>query len=502
MEEKDIIKLKLESIIKKNPDHESTPDFQRLLDELDSLDLPETVPPKKGILSRMLQRIRSMFIKQVETPATSDEKYEEIKNAIVDAYSESILKKQYSVRNNEIGPIFFYSNLGRVNNQSLGGKLYTEVAEDFIYKARTREKQEGKITVYPWNIAEDEFRPILDDEYRRIAEEYLTTEEMTEEEAFNKRVEELAARNRKMKETLKKKQIVPYYGEPEFIEERASYILECMETILTDQGVREEERTTTRKLIQRARDIVKTIKTEKEALSHARDYSIYDKMSEGIQELLSFEDVILPDIEQVWNNFLTEPEDYREGERFAFFVHALSRADVEPNKIAKLCCTLATNECMPIPGDYGFITGFNPANICTMCTEDAGSWVTDQNEFVEGGLRFQFADRISQDGRTIMYFETGKVSKIILPSTMQRDMISNNERCNSRDRYGEYTETIMKIGDRGEHIPIKGRFYIDEKGKQEQINQKDTMPLIKLDPTKGTKVPFRLPKDNDNSLER
>lgn len=151
---------------------------------------------------------------------------------------------------------------------------------------------------------------------------------------------------------------------------------------------------------------------------------------------------------------------------------------------------------MPIPyGNIGVICGFKSANIGTMCTEDAGSWVISQEEFYDRGIPigWQFAETAG-DGKNRVFYEYPKISKLILPTTMEKEMLENNlsikEKNGNAQEYRAYTEIFMVRGKNDESIPVQEMFFTDEKGRTraEAINM-GYHPIL-IDPSSGTVVPF------------
>ena len=150
---------------------------------------------------------------------------------------------------------------------------------------------------------------------------------------------------------------------------------------------------------------------------------------------------------------------------------------------------------MPIPyGNCGYICAFRAENLDTMCTKDAGSWKITKEEFFNGGMNpeSQLSNRIGNSDEFVRY-DNPRTSKLILPTTMEQEMVAKNSGGNRGDvEYRYYTEFFMTTGRNGEKIPILNMFYSDEKGLQQlgKIKNNNFKTPIKIDPSKGTVVQF------------
>lgn len=474
-----MLKEKIINILNQYQNSEFTREFEALLNELNQLSGSYITTQNNSFINKIFTLFRTRFVKQNE-PIIDIEKYNEIKNKVIKLYADKILKekfiKQLETRNKD------FRNYGSKN------AFFTQFEKYQNEKIRLKANSNGKIDIFPWKIEENDIKSSLNEEVLKISEIFFSNN-ITEEEAINQRTTYLKQKNEAVRNTFLKSDIEPYYGTPEFICERSEYILECMNKIISDKEVKEENKITTRQYIEEARKIVTEIKKYKEDLENDRDYDKYSKLKANFEKLLSFENMISKDIEQIWNEFLTDPKEYKEGEPYAFLVHAYSEKINELRPMNKCCCTLVTEKCMPIPyGDYGVICGFNSANIGTMCTEDAGSWTCSKEEFFDRDMprTWQFAEDVGDKGEKVWY-ENARVSKLILPTTMEKEMIDNNIRSNG---YEEYTEIFMSKGKNGENIPVQELFYTKQSGKNKTEPIKKNYHPIMIDPSKGTIVKF------------
>lgn len=474
-----ILKDKIINILNQYQNSEYIKEFEDLLNELNQLSGSYVTTQNNSFINKIFTFFRTKFTKQSE-PIIDTEKYTEIKNKAIRLYADKVLKekllKQLEARNKD------FRNYGSKN------AFFTQYEKFQEKKMRLKTNSNGSIEIYPWKIDENDIKSSLNEEVLKISE-FFFSNNVTEEEAINQRTTYLEQKNAAVRNTFIQSNIAPYYGMPEFICERSEYILECMNKIISDKEVKEENKITTRQYIEEARKIVTEINKYKEDLENDRDYDIYLKLKANFEKLLSFENMISKDIEQIWNEFLTDPKEYKEGEPYAFLVHAYSKKINELRPMNKCCCTLVTEKCMPIPyGDYGVICGFDSANIGTMCTEDAGSWICSKEEFFDRDMprEWQFAEDVGDKGEKVWY-ENARVSKLILPTTMEKEMIDNNISSNG---YKEYTEIFMSKGKNGENIQVQELFYTKQSGKNKTEPIKKNYHPIMIDPSKGTIVKF------------
>ena len=266
---------------------------------------------------------------------------------------------------------------------------------------------------------------------------------------FEIRNEEYKKRYKKLEQDFMEKDFKPYYGSPNFIVKRSEYINHCIQRIIDSKNVSDDLKINSIKLLPEVRNDYNEMLKIYSKSGDNMDKNTYEEMERLYLKIRDVEDILSKDVEQVWKEFLTDPRDYKEGDRFAFFAHTLTQGVVEPQKLNKVCCTLITDKSMPIiDGKYGYIFPMDMRTMGTMCLEDSGSWSISKKRFWEQKLAFdwQFAEESGFPGEKVFY-EEEKISKLILPEDMENAIIQRNEKYNGEplnyNQYTAYSECYM-----------------------------------------------------------
>ncbi|MBQ3415200.1 MAG: hypothetical protein IJH39_07640 [Clostridia bacterium] len=500
MEEISILRDKINEIIQKAPNKDEVEEFVTIEEELHRLQGNSIAIRKNNFFARLINSVRTRLF-SYKKEEFDEEKYLQIKDKAIKLYNNKILKNQYPImiesERNEIDAFFG----GALYGNRINEKLLVQISKYASYYTRLEEKEDGKIEIYPFSVKSKDLGKKADAEYLKVSENFLTTKD-TVEESFKKRISYLTNKNKAIKDVFMQKNINLYFGSPQFICERSNYILECMNKVLDEK---KENKGETEKLIEQAKSIVEEINRSTTKLNNDNNKSEYDKLKQNFEKLLLIEGVMSKDVEKMWKDFLTDPKDFEEGKRFAFLVHAFTGKIVNGSDLNKCCCTLVTDKCMPIPySNVGIVCDFSMNNISNMCCEDAGSWLVSKKEFFEREIPigWQFAEDAG-DGINKVWYEEPKVSKLITPKEMEKEMIENNINVNQNVRNGKkyraYTEIFMVKGTNGENIPVQEMFYTDKKGKKVIDALKNNHNPIMLDPSKGTEVSFD-DKENDKDI--
>ena len=169
------------------------------------------------------------------------------------------------------------------------------------------------------------------------------------------------------------------------------------------------------------------------------------------------------------------------GTPYKFLVSVLTKGYVKSNNLTKLCCTLVTDKCMPIPfGDYGYIVPFDINSLGTICTSDAGSWKINADDFINRNFISEW-QLYEKCGDEYVYYETPELSKLILPWNLEKTMLENN----NNNLYGSRYSEIFLENSNG-NIKTNGMFALNQE-KYDLINSYNDLPKILFDNTKNNK---------------
>ena len=487
MEEFLIIRDKINLII--SEDKMYAVDFQPLLDELNQIGRNFFPIQNSNFLVRIINTIRAKLTNPDRLEFDEDS-FNKLKERAIELYCEKVLKKKHPIQiHYQEGEDAYCTYTYGINHN----RILNEIKKLQIIVTRLSKSPNGKYEVYPWTLSKEKLEEAVNQEYREISRLYLTTTK-NEYEIIKERENALIKEYEKAKSLFMQSDIEPYYGTPKFIQKRSQYILECMEEILAAQDVKPENKKKAAETIEKVRELVDRIDGDCNNLNSEQRNQKYDKIRENFQELLKIEDDVSADIVKIWNEFLTNPNDYKEGKRFAFLIHMKTNTDfTRLDNRNKVCCTLATEKCMPLEfSNVGYICELSKDNIGIMCTEDACSWLISKAEFFESQLQVnrQFAESAGLENEDRIYYEEPKISKLILPSKMESIMVANNINSIKKSeetgdiQHPQYTEILL----RGK-IPIIAMVCTNEKGRE--IVEKLARPIVMLNPEKGTSVQFR-----------
>jgi len=417
-----------------------------------------TNPDIKGSLEKL--RPKQSFIDKIRKKDISQKEYLEILNSINDIIYKNIIQK-YPFSNKE--------------SKKINSKLSIALKNFYNFHYCVHFGQD-KVKVYPISIDEKTAKEIYKNELIAIIQEHIETGE-DYENLMNKRIELYHERVKFYKKALMKLEIVPYYGTPEFMYERALYIVECAKKL----PFKTED----------LDDILNEMKKFKDAypVKEKKDFekcypyyniaykSEYDKFEQLYLKVLEFEETLMPEVSKIWQDYLTDPNNHSNG-YFKYIIHTFSEKLVPPNKMHKACCTLATPHLLTIPyGTCGLIYDFEEEAIEAVCPEDAKSWEVDNKAFIERDLPLSWQLTTSN-----IFYEEPKVSRILLPTELEKIAIANNLVHNQEllnyTNYQAYTEILLNYRAR----PI-GVFYADNCQNIEEVKayaKRHGLPLIHL----------------------
>ena len=268
--------------------------------------------------------------------------------------------------------------------------------------------------------------------------------------------------------SIKSKGLMPYCGTNDFMLERIKYITNCIKNLIESPYIPSDLKPIFIPKYNKANNILYNINEKiKDSNNYKENYLMIEK---SYLEILEIENSLSVYMNQIWKNYLTNPSDYQVGQPYRYLMHVISSGYVEEDKINKLCTTLATDECSPLPsyGEYGYIVDFDIEQISTMSCEDSGSWIITMDDFIDRGLpaTWQLHEQVSED--SYVFYEYPRLSKLILPWNIEQEMKKNNLNykgvTTGRDAYF-YSEIFVRRTNKP--IKIIGYFAMTKKGLEE-----------------------------------
>ena len=337
---------------------------------------------------------------------------------------------------------------------------------------------DGKLKIYPTKLSNEELEKHYCDIVKSMVDNQI--EIGADIESLIDGVEKkLKIELDKYKTELKKLDMLPYYGSPYYMIERAKYVMECIKHI---PNVFIDASDIIIPMLAFEEKYIKNLegseKTQKFPTDDETFYHDYDLLEECYQKILSLEDELSKPVAAAWQAYLTDPREHTDD--FRYVIHAFSGEYVDPEQMKKACCSLSTSDIVnKMYGEAGLIYPITAESIGTMCTEDAGSWVTDRNRFIDRGCpgSWQITD---VNGPTIWY-ENPYNSKLIMPEAFETEY----QNTIASDETWDYSEILLNEKAR----PV-GAFYTDDcqnYGEIEAYAQKHNLPLVNI----TSRVPVR-----------
>lgn len=301
-------------------------------------------------------------------------------------------------------------------------------------------------------------------------------------------------------QTIKKAGIKDYCGDTTFLLKRMSYIIECVKEVIAAKEVSESAKTD----FQTCLPIMEQFFLEAQECvsSNLSGYQKYVVIETQYKEMLRMENVLSENISEIWKGYLTDLNNF-DGTNFHLILHSLTGGLLPPDQMGKMCTTLVCKDCVPVPyGKFGYIVDFDIHQITSMCSEDAGSWVATKDEFIDrglpdtwqcfeksgGALRITGGEYVDEP---YVWFECPSISKLILPSKMEKTTIERNIQYRG-SALGESSTCYNEIYFTKTDVPIKvvGMFVLQEEELEtvSQFMQENhiDLPLVEVDRLTGT----------------
>ena len=333
-----------------------------------------------------------------------------------------------------------------------------------------------KAKLYPISLDEKTAREIYKNELLTIIQEHITTKE-DYDSLFNKKITLYQERIDFYKQTLKEIELQPYYGTPKFMYEHALYIMECANKLPTKQMDFTQMMQEMKAFIEQYPETSTTLMSECYPYFDKTYKSNFEKFEKNFLTILNYENSLIPTVASIWKSYLSDPKNHNNSS-FKYIIHVFSENLVSPKEMRKACCSLATEQLLTTPyGNCGLIYDFTPEALETISTEDAKSWELTKTEFIENELPLKWQFTPSN-----IFYEDPEISKLILPTDLEKNGIANNLVFNQEllnyQTHCAYTEILLNS-----NAQAIGVFYTDECQNVEEIKQyakKYNLPLIHL----------------------
>lgn len=341
------------------------------------------------------------------------------------------------------------------------------------------ERKEHSYKCYPITITEKEVERLYNQSIKDIVLESVRSKQSIEE-LITKKTEEYEKANEENTKYALETPMEPYYGDPNFIFERSSYILKCIQKLPVEIPNLED-------LYQRLANFMMQYGNQKDRFGdtvypyyteeYRRDYRAFEK---AYYSLLLIEKNLSKMVEKIWKDTLTDPSKHDDRD-FTYLIHVFTNGMIPLENMGKVCCSLATEQLLTPPyGNTGIICDFDSEAVEVMCSEDAGSWMATKELFVE--RLFPTTWQIPNPEGNSVWYEFPKVSKLLLPEDMEREAIEHNQKYNGEvlnySKSACYSEIFLNS-----KAKAIGVFYTDECQDTTAIEayaEKYHLPLIHL----------------------
>lgn len=336
--------------------------------------------------------------------------------------------------------------------------------------------QEGNLKIYPISFTHKEH----EEKYHQLIEEMIDYQ-ITYSVPIEKTIKSFTLKYKEVLEEYKKKlnetPMLPFYGSPEYIINRAKFIRDCINenpfiSINIDELIEKMDEFSDKYFNNNILDLKNIINTDY--------YADYDKLEKYYLEILRIEKELVPMVVNYWKEYLTNPKEHDDNS-YKYVMHTFSGNIVSPEAMNKACCTLNTEELVITPyGSWGLIYDLDASAIDTMCCSDAGSWTCTKREFIDRGCPESW--QLTNPEVLSVWYENEKNSKLIMPERIENECKNNNIRCNGEvlnyDKYLSYSEIFLK-----KDAKAIGVFYTDKCQNIEEIEKyakEHNLPLVNI----------------------
>lgn len=341
------------------------------------------------------------------------------------------------------------------------------------------EKKEHSFKFYPITVTQEEVQRLYNRCIKDIVVESIHSGK-TIEELMSQKIGEYQKKIEENRQYALKTLMDPYYGDPNFMFERCSYIVECIQKLSVEIPNLEELylrlQAFMSKYGNRKGDFEKIIfpyYTEE----FRKDYVEFEK---DYCSLLQIEKSLSKVIERIWKCTLTDPTKHDDS-NFVYLIHTFTSGMIPLENMGKVCCSLATPKLLTPPlGDTGIICDFDSEAVEIMCSDDIGSWLITKRDFIDNVFPTKW--QLPNPEGISVWMEYPQVSKLILPTDLEKEAIDRNVKYNGEilnySKFLGYSEIFLN-----DKAKVIGAFYTDECQDTTTIQayaKKYNLPLVHL----------------------
>ena len=342
------------------------------------------------------------------------------------------------------------------------------------------ERKEQSFKFYPITVTEEETERIYKQDIRDIVLESVRSKQPIDILMTNK-IQEYRRKIEENKKYALDTPMEPFYGSPNFMFERGTYILNCMSKLPVEIPNLESIHQRLQDFMEKYGNIKVKFKGNVYPFYTEEFKRDYDEFEKAYCLLLQTEKAFSKVAETIWKGTLTDPSKH-DDRNFAYLIHTFKTGGmISLENIGKVCCSLATSNLLTPPfGNAGIICDFDSEAVEAICSKDAGSWMITKRSFID--RIFPINWQLTNPEGVGVWFECPQISKLLLPSEVEKDAIERNIKYNGEIlNYSKttcYSEIFLN-----DKVKAIGVFYTDNCQDTVAIQKKKKkyhLPLVHL----------------------
>lgn len=327
--------------------------------------------------------------------------------------------------------------------------------------------------VYPIMLESGLLKELYVEELKSIVNLHLETgksyEVLMSETVFSyeKRIADL-------KEKLLSLDMKPYYGSLAYMVERSKFVLDCARKVTNDVSQLEHIVGEMEAIL---KDLVSLCKGSYYFSPQYRNTC--DVLNDYYKSVLDIENELFVIVSKRWKDFLSSPASH-DVLSFRYLIHGFTNGSFSPYDIRKVCACLVSNDFLAIPyGEYGLILDFDVSSVDTICSNDAWSFVTSKEKFIDEA--FPANSQLVSFPVSYCYGDF-KNSKLLLPQDVISQSVVNNLERNANVPY-VYNVCVYNEIFLNSNAKVLGVFYTDKCQNVDMVREYAAsygLPLVNL----------------------